>query len=60
MKEVKDMSLRDYFAGQALTMMTEYVNAGASFELVAEQCYKTAEAMMRERTKQQEKNNGKD
>jgi hypothetical protein len=43
------MTLRDWFAGQALAGLVSYVVEGATFENVAEDAYKTADAMLRAR-----------
>ena len=47
--EEQGMTLRDWFAGQALTGMVSYVVEGATFENVAEDAYKAADAMLRAR-----------
>jgi len=43
------MTLRDYFAGQALAAM--HVQAYGSFLSIAKEAYKVADAMLEERTK---------
>jgi hypothetical protein len=43
------MTLRDWFAGQALAGLVSYVVKGATFENVAEDAYKAADAMLRAR-----------
>ena len=43
------MTLRDWFAGQALAGLVSYVVEGATFENVAEDAYKAADAMLRAR-----------
>jgi len=45
----KGMTLRDWFAGQALAGLVPYVVKGATFENVAEDAYKAADAMLRAR-----------
>lgn len=40
------MSLRDWFAGQAIH---GYANSGSSRDLIAQEAYKLADAMMKER-----------
>jgi hypothetical protein len=46
------MTLRDWFAGQALAMMIPaYVNLPDSAELLARRSYAVADAMIEERTK---------
>ena len=47
--EQDGMTLRDWFAGQALAGMVSYVVEGATFENVAEDAYKAADAMLRAR-----------
>jgi hypothetical protein len=47
--EEQGMTLRDWFAGQALTGMVSYVVEGATFENVAEDAYKAADAMLKAR-----------
>lgn len=44
------MSLRDWFAGQALAMTAPaYVNLPESAEILARRCYAVADAMLAER-----------
>jgi hypothetical protein len=43
------MTLRDWFAGQALAGLVSYVVEGATFENVAEDAYKAADAMLKAR-----------
>lgn len=50
------MSLRDYFAGQALVMVSEmfnqpYVDANERYVVVARKAYEVADAMLAERIK---------
>ena len=46
------MSLRDYFAGQALAGMIACANTGGGGKYFAEYAYKYADAMLAERKKQ--------
>jgi len=46
---VSGMTLRQYYAGQALTGLVSYVVEGATFENVAEDAYKAADAMLKAR-----------
>lgn len=48
----RGMSLRDYFAGQALTGMLADNTINPSVKEAAEHCYATADAMLAEREKQ--------
>ena len=52
---MKDMSLRDWFAGQALAgiLAVDYKTEKGEYDLeyVAEDCYLYADAMMKERAK---------
>jgi len=41
------MTLRQYYAGQALAGLVAYVVKGATFENVAEDAYKAADAMLK-------------
>jgi hypothetical protein len=43
------MTLRDWFAGQAMAGLVSYVVEGATFENVAEDAYKAADAMLKAR-----------
>lgn len=51
------MTLRDYFAGQALTSfqrnheVEQYHGDAGNTSIIAEKCYAIADAMIRERTK---------
>lgn len=49
--EVHGMSLRDYFAGQALAGWCANSGAETDFEYVAHGCYKQADAMLVAREK---------
>jgi hypothetical protein len=46
---VSGMTLRDWFASQAMAGLVPYVVKGATFENVAEDAYKAADAMLRAR-----------
>jgi hypothetical protein len=47
--EEQGMTLRDWFASQAMAGLVPYVVKGATFENVAEDAYKAADAMLRAR-----------
>ena len=48
-KRAGGMSLRDYFAGQFLTAI--HINGAVDPAVVAEHCYRMADAMLAERAK---------
>jgi hypothetical protein len=43
------MTLRDWFAGQALAGLASYVTKGATFDDIAKDAYAIADAMLRAR-----------
>lgn len=43
------MTLRDWFAGQAMAGLASYIVKGATFENVVEDAYKMADAMLKAR-----------
>jgi hypothetical protein len=47
--EEQGMTLRDWFASQAMAGLVSYVVEGATFENVAEDAYKAADAMLKAR-----------
>jgi len=47
----RDMTMRDYFAGQALRGFVADKLVQPSYEQVAEACYGLADAMLKERAK---------
>lgn len=49
--DAKDMDLRDYFAGQALLLMTEYFKNEKAYKMMSKHAYDIADAMMKERDK---------
>ena len=54
-KDIDNMTLRDYFAAQAMTANIQYANkADQSDQSIAEWCYAIADAMLAERSKPKE------
>jgi len=49
--DIPGMTLRDWFAGQALMGMNANPNCSGAFTLFAEEAYKYADAMIAEREK---------
>lgn len=59
--ETAGMSLRDWFAGQALTEFANFISVQRSAEtskIVAALCYQMADAMLAARTNRGEEDNG--
>ena len=51
-QKINDFSLRDYFVGQALSGMGEYLMKNRDeVNKLAESCYKIADALLEQRTK---------
>jgi hypothetical protein len=45
------MTLRDYFAGQALVAVADHCRPGSDYEAMAKHVYQLADAMLAEREK---------
>ena len=48
-KQLNGMTLRDYFAGQALSLSLAEIHEGAGAEIISRRCYMVADAMLRAR-----------
>lgn len=51
MNEIKDMTLLDYFAGQALAAMQGGINIGMPAHMISARVYEIAQSMINERNK---------